>query len=60
MAMKHWKLRNKKEIRKCYKCDKIEHLAKDCRIQQKMKNRSIQDSDKESDNKQKGFVRGSE
>ena len=48
-------------MRKCDKCDKIGHLAKDCRIEQKMKNRSVQEeSDKETDNKKKSFAGGSE
>jgi len=54
----------RKKTRKCYKCDKVEHLAKDCRSKQKMKIRRNQEesdkSDKEEDDKKKGFVKGSE
>ena len=46
-------------MRKYYKCDKVEHLAKDYRTEQKIKNRSIQeDSDDKNKDKQEGFVRG--
>jgi len=39
----------------------VEHLAKNCRLGQKMKNRSIQEkSDEEDSNKEEGFVRGLE
>jgi len=48
-------------MRKYYKCDKVEYLAKNCRSEQKMKNRSIQkESDKEDNNKQESFIEGSE
>ncbi len=43
-------------MRKCYKCDKVEHIAKEYMLEQKIKNQSVQ---KESDDKkydnQKGF-----
>jgi len=53
--------KKEKEIRKCYKCDKAEHLVKDCRTGQKMKNRSVQeDTNEEDNNKQEGFVGGPE
>ena len=48
----------KKETKKWHKYNKVEHLVKDCRIEQKMKNRSIQE-DLDEDNKEKGFVRDS-
>ena len=61
MAKDCWKLKKEKETRKCYKCDKVEHLAKDCRTKQKMKNRSMQkDIDKEDNNKKKDFVKNLE
>ena len=45
------KLKKEKETRKFYKCNKIGHLLKKCRIEQRMKNRSIQeDSDNTDDN----------
>jgi len=50
-----------KETRKCYKCDKVEYLAKDCRSGQKIKiRRSQEDSDKEDNDKKEGFVEGLE
>jgi len=53
------KEKNKQE--NAYKCNKVGHLAKDCRSKQKMKNGRIQeDSDKENNNKKEGFVRGLE
>jgi len=35
------KLKKEKETRKCYQYDKVGHHAKNCRSEQKMKNRSI-------------------
>ena len=35
------KLKKEWDTRKCYKCDKIEHISKDCWSQYKMKNRSV-------------------
>ena len=61
IAKKCWKPKRDKKTRKYYKCNKVEHLAKDCRSGQKMKNRSVQEeSDKENNNKQEGFVEGLE
>ena len=49
-----WKPKKERKIRKCYKCDKVGYLVKDCRLGQKKKNRSIQkESDEENDDKQK-------
>ena len=59
MAKECRKPRKNKEIRKCYKCEKIEQLAKDCRSGQKMKTRSIQEESDKEDN-EKSFVEGSE
>ena len=53
------KPKKNKEIRKCYKHDKVGHIIKDCRFKQKIKIRKNQEesdkSDKEEDNKKKGF-----
>jgi len=47
------------ENRKYYKYNKVEHFTKNCKLGQKMKNRSMQkESDKKDSNKEKGFVRG--
>ncbi len=55
------KAKERKETKKCYKYDKVKHLVKDCKLGQKMKNRSVQgDSNDEDNNKQEGFVRGSD
>ena len=61
MAEKCQKLKKEQNTRKCYKCDKVEYIAKDCRLGQKMKNYSIQEeSDDKKNNNQKGFDKGSE
>ena len=46
-------------MRKCYKYDKEEYLAKDCKFKQPIKNRRSQANDSE-DEKKEGFVEGSE
>jgi len=44
------------ETRKCFKCDKEEHIAKDCKGKQVMKSRKVQEeSDDEDDKKEEGF-----
>ena len=61
MAKECQKPKKDKKMRKCYKYNKVEHLAKDCRLEQKIKNRSIQEeSDKKYNNKQESFVKGLE
>ena len=64
MARECRKPKKDKEIRKCYKCDKIRYLAKNCRSKQKIKIRRIQEEadelDEEEDNKKKDFVEGLE
>ena len=43
-------------MRKCFKCDKEEHIAKDCKRKQMMKNKKVkEDSDDEDDKKEDGF-----
>ena len=45
-------------MRKCYKCDKVEYLAKNCRSGQKIKiRRNQEESDEEDNNKEEGFVK---
>jgi len=41
MAKDCRKLKKEKEMRKCYKYNKVEYLAKDYKTEQKMKNRNI-------------------
>ena len=43
-------------MRKCFKCDKEGHIAKDCKRKQIMKNRKVkEDSDNQDDKKEEGF-----
>jgi len=43
-------------MRKCFKCDKEGHIAKDYKGKQMIKNRKVkEDSDNEDDKKEKGF-----
>jgi len=41
MAKNCKKLKKKWKMKKCYKYDKVGHLAKNCRTEQKIKNRSV-------------------
>jgi len=58
------KPKKEKETRKWYRYNKIGYLVKDCRLEKRMKNQSIQkdsdDKDKENNNKEKSFVKGLE
>jgi len=46
----------KKETRTCFKCDKKEHIAKDCRSKQTMKTRKVQkELEDNEDQKKEGF-----
>ena len=36
------KSKKEQDTRKCYKCKKVGHIAKDYRSEQKMKNKSVQ------------------
>ena len=48
--------KKEQEMRKCFKCDKEEHIAKDCKGKQTMKNRKVKEnSDDKDDKKEKGF-----
>ena len=50
------KPKKEKNTRKCYKCEQVEHIAKDYRTGQKIKNQSVQEeTDEEKDNKEQGF-----
>ena len=43
-------------MRKCFKCDKEGHIAKDCKGKQTMKNRKVkEDSDDKDNKKEEGF-----
>ena len=61
MAKEYQKPKKEWNTRKCYKCDKVENIAKNCRSGQKMTNCSIQEEiDNKKDDKQKGFSKGPE
>ena len=57
------KPKKEKETRKCYEYNKVEYLIKNCRLEQKMKSRSIHEElgneDKEDNNKGADFVKDS-
>ena len=59
LAKEYKRFKKERETRNCYKYDKQEHLAKDCKSKELMKNRRNQADDSE-DKKEKGFVEGSE
>ena len=47
------------DTRKYYKYEKIGHITKNCRLEQKMKNWSLQeDTDTENDDKEQSFGNG--
>ena len=51
-----WSKKKECEIRKCFKCDKEGHIAKDCKRTQLMKKRKVQKgSDNEDKEKKQGF-----
>ena len=53
MAKECWNKKKKKETRKCFKCDKEGHIAKDCKGKHSMKKWKIQEeSDDKEDNKE--------
>ena len=41
IAKEYQRPKRKREIRKCYKYNKVGHITRDCRLGQKIKNRSI-------------------
>ena len=56
------KPKKEKEDMMYYKCNRVEHLVKNCKLKQKIKNRSIQEkSDNKKDNdKEADFIEISE
>ena len=55
MAKECW-LKKKEDKWQCFKCDKEEHIAKDCIKTQLMKKQKIQEeSDDEDNKKEQGF-----
>jgi len=57
MAKERWK-KKEKETRKCFKCDKEGHIAKDCKGKQSMKKWKIQEESENKDNKEKNKKQG--
>ena len=59
MAKECWNKKKEKETQKCFKCNKEEHITKDCKEKQSMKKQKIQeesdDEDDKEDNKKQGF-----
>ena len=62
MAREYKKLKKSRETRKYYKCNKVRHLARDCKSKQKMIIRKNQEKVDKSDkeDKEKDFVKGLE
>ena len=57
IAKEYKKLKKECNTKKCYKYNKVEHIAKNCRFGQKIKNQSDQkELDEEDNNKQKNFA----
>ena len=55
------KSKKKWDTKKCFKYNKIEHIAKDCKIEQNIKNCSVQKETNDKKNeKQKSFIEGPE
>ena len=62
MAREYKKLKKSRKTRKYYKCNKVRHLARDCKSKQKMIIRKNQEKVDKSDkeDKEKDFVKGLE
>jgi len=59
MAKKCWNKKKEKETRKCFKCDKEGHIAKNYKEKQSMKKQKIQEeSDNEEDDKEEKKKQG--
>ena len=52
MAKECWK-KKEKDMKKCFKCEKVGHITKDCTEKQLIKKRSIQEESDNEDNKDK-------
>ena len=56
MAKECWLKKKKHKTRKYFKCDKEEHIAKDCKGTQSMKKQKVQEGlDDEDKKKEQGF-----
>ena len=51
MAKEFQAEKKKWEMRTCFKCDKKEHITKDCKGKQMMKKRKVQEGSDDEDNK---------
>ena len=43
MAKECWLKKKEQKMRKCFKCDKEEHIVKDCKEMQSMKKHKVQE-----------------
>ena len=59
MAKECWNKKKEKETKKCFKCNKEEHIVEDCKGKQSMKKQKIQEEsdeeDEDKDKKKQGF-----
>ena len=56
MAKKCWLKKKERKTRKCFKCDKEEHIAKNCKGMQLMKKCKVQEElNNEDEEKGQGF-----
>ena len=56
MAKEFQAKKKERETRTCFKCDKEEHIARDCKGKQTMKKKKVQEgSDNEDEKKEKRF-----
>ena len=53
MAKEYQSKKKEYETRKCFKCDKEGHIAKDCKEMQLMKKHKVQEESEDKDNKEK-------
>ena len=51
MAKVFWSKKKERETRKYFKCNKKEHIAKDCREKQSMKKQKIQEESEDENDK---------
>jgi len=52
MAKECQSKKKEREIRKCFKCNKEGHIAKDCRRKQSMQKQKIQEKSEDEDDKE--------
>ena len=52
IARDYKKPKKEQDTKKCYKCKQVRHIARDCRLEQKIKNRSVQENTDIESNKE--------